>query len=246
MESTKIPGSCVVLYSGGMDSTVVLHHALEKYDTVLAISFDYGQRHRRELSVAREYIARLRSDKITHNEISLNSIGRALTSSCLTNTNMSVPKMKDVIGDPQTSTYVPNRNMMFLSIASSIAESSKADTVFYGAAKADDTSGYWDCTQEFRSLLNQLLCLNRRNTIQIEAPLIDKDKKQIIQYGLDLGVNFHLTHTCYQSFDTYEGEMACGDCPSCSARIAGWIQAGRIDPVPYQRKIDWQKYNCVA
>jgi 7-cyano-7-deazaguanine synthase len=237
--------SCVVLYSGGMDSTVVLHHALKKYDLIQAISFDYDQRHRRELSIARQYIHSLRSEKITHHEISLNSVGRALTTSCLTNTNISVPKMKDVIGDPQTSAYVPNRNMMFLSIAAAIAESSKADTVFYGAAKADNTSGYWDCTQEFRSLLNQLFNLNRRNLIQIEAPLIDKDKKQIIEYGLNLGVNFYNTHTCYQSFDTYEGEMACGECPSCSARIAGWIQAGRIDPVPYKRHIDWQKYNCV-
>jgi len=229
-----------------MDSTVVLHHALKNYDLIQAISFDYDQRHRRELTIAREYLISLKSNRITHQEISLNSIGRVLTSSCLTNKDILVPKMKDVIGDPQTSTYVPNRNMMFLSIAASIAESSKADTVFYGAAKADDTSGYWDCTQEFRSLLNQLLTLNRRNLIQIEAPLIDKDKKQIIEYGLELGVDFYNTHTCYQSFDTYEGEKACGECPSCSARIAGWIQAGRIDPVPYKRHIDWQKYNCVA
>ena len=246
MNVENSPKSCVVLYSGGMDSTVVLHHALKNYDLVQAISFDYDQRHRRELTIAREYLVSLKSNRITHQEISLNSIGRVLTSSCLTNKNILVPKMKDVIGDPQTSTYVPNRNMMFLSIAASIAESSKADTVFYGAAKADDTSGYWDCTQEFRSLLNQLLTLNRRNLIQIEAPLIDKDKKQIIEYGLELGVDFYNTHTCYQSFDTYEGEKACGECPSCSARIAGWIQAGRIDPVPYKRHIDWQKYNCVA
>ena len=251
MNVENSPKSCVVLYSGGMDSTVVLHHALKKYDQIHAISFDYEQRHRQELAVARNYLLKLKHKdrsnfNIEHYEINLSAIGRTLTSSSLTNRNLTVPKMKDVIGDPQTSTYVPNRNMMFLSIAASMAESLKADTVLYGAAKADDTSGYWDCTQEFRSLLNQLLSLNRRNLIQIETPLIEKDKKQIIEYGLELGVDFAETHTCYNSFDVYENEKACGECPSCSARIAGWIQAGRIDPVPYARDIDWQKYNCVA
>jgi 7-cyano-7-deazaguanine synthase len=242
--------SCVVLYSGGMDSTVVLHHALEKYDLVHAVSFDYDQRHRRELDVANDYVlySKIHSkpNKIRHHSISLCSVGRILTNSSLTNKDLLVPKMKDVIGDPQTSTYVPNRNMMFLSIAASMAEGLGCDTVFYGAAKADDTSGYWDCTQEFRSLLNQILSLNRRNLIQIEAPLIDKNKKQIIEYGLELGVDFSKTHTCYNSYDVYEDEKACGECPSCSARIAGWIQAGRIDPVPYEKYIDWQKYNCVV
>lgn len=250
MNVENSPKSCVVLYSGGMDSTVVLHHAIKNYDLIHAISFDYGQRHRRELYMVKEYLSNLKYrsklDNIIHQKICLTSIGRVLTNSSLTNKDLEVPKMKDVIGDPQTSTYVPNRNMMFLSIAASIAEGLNANTIFYGAAKADDTSGYWDCTQEFRGLLNQLLSLNRRNLIQIEAPLINMDKKEIINYGLELGVDFSHTHTCYQSFDDYEGEKACGECPSCSARIAGWIQAGRIDPVPYNRHIDWQKYNCIS
>jgi 7-cyano-7-deazaguanine synthase len=235
-----------------MDSTVVLHHALKNYDLVHALSFDYDQRHRRELNVADEYIlfqeikSRPQQFKIKHHKVNLSSVGGILKNSSLINRQLSVPKMKDVIGDPQTSTYVPNRNMMFLSIAASMAEGLGCNTVFYGAAKADDTSGYWDCTQEFRSLLNQLLSLNRRNLIQIEAPLIDKHKKEIIEYGFELGVDFSKTHTCYNSYDIYEDEKACGECPSCSARIAGWIQAGRIDPVPYQKYIDWQKYNCVV
>jgi 7-cyano-7-deazaguanine synthase len=245
MERSNTLDSCIVLFSGGMDSTVVLHHALKKYNLVHAISFDYNQRHKRELRLAQDYVLDFNtaadSIRIKHQNIDLTSIGSALTNCSLTNLDLSVPKMRDVIGDPQTSAYVPNRNMMFLSIAASLAESLKVNTVFYGAAKADDTSGYWDCTQVFRSLLNEILSLNRRNLIQIEAPLIDKDKRQIIEYGLELGVDFSKTHTCYNSYGT---ELACGECPSCSARIAGWIQAKRIDPIQYSRQIDWQKYNC--
>ncbi len=245
MNVENSPKSCLVLYSGGMDSTVVLHHALKKYELVQAISFDYNQRHGRELRLAQQYALNFNkqvgSERIKHTFIDLTSIGVTLVDSSLTNLDLNVPKMRDVIGDPQTSAYVPNRNMMFLSIAASLAESTKTDTIFYGAAKADDTSGYWDCTQEFRSLLNQILSLNRRNLIQIEAPLIDLDKKQIIEYGLELGVDFSKTHTCYNSYGT---DLACGECPSCSARIAGWIQAGKIDPIKYSREIDWQKYNC--
>ena len=236
---------CVVLFSGGMDSTVVLHHAAENFDTVHAISIDYNQRHRRELRLAQDYIHTFNKNKgsavITHKFIDLQHFGASLTTCALTNLDIDVPKMKDVIGDPQTVAYVPNRNMLFLSAAASVAEVLGATVIFYGAAKADDTSGYWDCTAEFRSLMNQILSLNRRNLIQIEAPLINMTKKEIIEYGVTLGVRFTDTHTCYNSYGT---EEACGECPACSARLAGWIQSGYIDPIKYSRTIDWQRYNC--
>lgn len=244
MDSTKTSNSCVVLYSGGMDSTVVLHHALKLYSKVIAISFNYNQRHQRELILAQDYILNLTKENkfnIFHQIIDFTQLGKQLGTSALTNLDIDVPQMKDVIGDPQTVAYVPNRNMMFLSIAASLAEANNSSVIFYGAAKADDTSGYWDCTQEFRTLMNTILSLNRRNLIQIEAPLINKDKSDIIKYGLDLGVDFSKTHTCYDSHNT---DLACGYCPSCSARLAGWVQAKKIDPINYSRVIDWQKYNC--
>jgi 7-cyano-7-deazaguanine synthase len=236
--------SCVVLFSGGMDSTVVLHHAIKNFKNINTISFDYGQRHRRELGLAQDYVYELNCKNTTetlifHTTLDVRFLGNLLSSSSITNLNIPVPKMKEVIGDPQTTAYVPNRNMMFLSIAASIAESRNASTILYGAAKADDTSGFWDCTQEFRTLINQILSLNRRNQIKIEAPLIDKSKKEIIEYGIDLEVNFSKTHTCYVG-----NSQACGECPSCAARIAGFIQAKKIDPVKYSREIDWKKYNC--
>jgi len=246
MDGLNNSKSCVVLYSGGMDSTVVLHHAALLYDKIYALSFNYNQRHERELACAKDYIfcynnfVAEKNNQIEHKIIDLSKFGQQLSSSALTNTKLEVPKMKDVIGDPQTLAYVPNRNMLFLSMAASLAESVEANTIFYGAAKADDTSGYWDCTQEFRTLMNQILSLNRRNLIQIEAPLIDKTKKEIIEYGLELNVSFNITHTCYNNTE----HIACGECPSCSARIAGWIQAGYKDPIIYNRDIPWEKYNC--
>lgn len=245
MEQAISPDPCVVLLSGGMDSVVVLHHAAKFHDKIIAISFNYNQRHLREINLAQDYVFNfnLKRNKpiIKHKIIDFKPLGEMLKTSALTNLDISVPDMKDVIGDPQTVTYVPNRNMMFLSVAASIAEANNSTKIYYGAAKADDTSGYWDCTQQFRTLMNSILSLNRRNLIQIEAPLIEMDKKQIIEYGLQMGVDFSNTHTCY---NVKENSLACGYCASCSARIAGWIQIGRIDPIKYARQINWEDYNC--
>lgn len=235
--------SCVVLYSGGMDSTVVLHHALKTHENVYTLAFNYGQRHVIELQKAEDYVltlnTKLETVRVKHITLDLRSIGGMLTTSALTNTSIDVPKMKDVIGDPQNLAYVPNRNMMFLSIAAAFAESKQASTIYYGAAQADDTSGFWDCCQPFRELINEIFSLNRRNLIQVEAPLIEMSKKDIIEYGKTLDIDFKKTHTCYQGTD-----ISCGTCPSCSARLAGWISSGYIDPLEYNRVIDWEKYNC--
>ena len=241
--------NCVVLYSGGMDSTVVLHHALNSFKKITALTFNYGQKHQIEIDTASQYIQELNNTNINHVIVNLKDIGTNLTTSALTNLNINVPNIKDVLGDPQTVTYVPNRNLMFLSIAAAFAESLKAEHIFYGAARADDTSGYWDCTNEFRNLINQILSLNRRNSIKVEAPLIDFDKKQIIELGIGYRIDFNLTHTCYNP-NTYSKfdfiPQACGICASCSARIAGFINAGYIDPIKYAREIPWQEYNCVS
>lgn len=242
MDASNSPKSCVVLFSGGMDSTVVLYHAIRNYDIITALLIDYGQRNATEIAVASNTIVSLldkeqKSIGFQKIEVPLKSIG---FKSALTQTDIAVPKMKEVIGDPQNDAYVPNRNMIFLSLAVGMAESCNTDTVLYGAAKADDTSGFWDCTLGFRNRLNTILSLNRRNQIKIEAPLIEKTKKEIIEYGVELGVDFTKTRTCYT-----EHLQACGECPSCSARLAGFVQAKLIDPINYSRKIDWSKYNCV-
>jgi 7-cyano-7-deazaguanine synthase len=235
--------ACVVLYSGGMDSTVVLHHALNVYDSVYALAIDYGQRNISELRGAEDYITDVilksnKSEKLKYSRLPL-PVKLLNFKSALTKDSIAVPKMKEVIGDPQNAAYVPNRNMIFLSLAVGMAESVGAKDVLYGAAKADNTSGFWDCTQDFRTYLNNILSLNRRNHITIKAPLIDKTKKDIIEYGIELGVDFTRTRTCYT-----EHESSCGECPSCSARLAGFIQAKKVDPLNYSRVIDWQKFGC--
>lgn len=234
--------NCIVLYSGGMDSTVVLHTALNQCTNVTALTFNYNQKHSIEINKASSYIENLENLNLKHIILNIQEIGSNLTSSALTNSSINVPNIKDVLGDPQTVTYVPNRNLMFLSIAAAFAESQNCSRVFYGAAEADNTSGYWDCTEEFLKILNSLLNLNRKNTIQIEAPLIHLNKSEIIENGIQLGVNFKETHTCY---NPDENNLSCGICASCSARIAGFINAGFIDPVKYSRKIPWSEYNCV-
>lgn len=245
MSSSNNPNSCVVLYSGGMDSTVVLHHALENYEQVYVLAFDYQQKNIKELGIAENYIfdhllQTKNREKIKYARMPL-PLHLLQFNSALIRKDIEIPKMKDVIGDPQNMAYVPNRNMIFLSLAIGMAESHNCKDVLYGAAKADDTSGFWDCTQDFRQHLNTILSFNRRNHITIKTPLIDKTKKEIIEYGIQLGVNFSKTRTCYT-----DKEEACGECPSCAARLAGFVQLKKIDPLKYSRVIDWNKHGCTV
>lgn len=227
----------VTIYSGGADSTVILHHCIKQYDKVYALTFDYNQRHKTEIIKATEYT---KSKNIIHKVIDLSFYGELASSSALTNASIDVPKMKDVIGDPQNAAYCPNRNMVMLSIAVAYAESISSNDVFYGAAAVDNLSGYFDCTEVFLDTLNSALALNRRNTIKIHAPLITMSKKEIIHYGIELGVDFGKTLTCYNGTD-----IACGECPSCSARIKGFLDSGYIDPLPYSRSINWRECKTI-
>lgn len=234
---------CVVIFSGGADSTVILHHAIKNFDEVYCLTYNYNQRHKLEIEKALNYTADLgvgEEQKVQqHTVVDISFYANLANASALTNPDIDVPKMKDVIGQAQTLAYVPNRNTVMLSIAAGYAESIGAESILYGAALADDTSGFWDCTKKYLELFNSVLALNRKNTIQVQAPLISMSKKEIIQYGIELGVNFAKTLTCYNG-----EEVACGICPACTARIKGFIDAGYIDPVPYAIEIDWQKYGC--
>jgi len=147
---------------------------------------------------------------------------------------MPVAKTKDILGDPQTVNYVPNRNMMMLSICTAYAESLGAEIVFHGSALVDSQAGYWDGSKEFINAINDVNALNRRDRVTIEAPLIYKSKKEIVELGVELGVDFTTTWTCYEG-----KEEACGECPACSSRIKGFLDAGYIDPVPYSIDIPW-------
>ena len=230
---------CVIPISGGLDSTIILHHAKKdlNFDEIYGVSFDYGQRHLRELKCAGYQCNEVGIDD--HKVLDISFVKDIATTSSLTNHDIDVAKTKDVLGDPQTVNYVPFRNMMMLSICCAYAESVGAGTVFHGAALVDSQAGYWDGSQEFLENLNNVVSLNRRDRISVEAPLIKLSKREIIELGINLRVDFANTHTCYSG-----NKIADASNPASSSRIKGFIEAGYIDPVKYKQKIPWKDYNC--
>ena len=239
---------CIVIFSGGLDSTVLLHYCMTKFDEVYCLTYNYNQRHKIEIEKALNYTQDIclgesnnpyRDRLKHHNVVNLSFFAQLANSSALTNPDIEVPKMKDVIGHPQNAAHVPNRNMTMLSIAAAYAESIEAKDVYYGAALIDDISGHWDGTKEFLNLLNTTLALNRKQAVRVSAPLMVRSKAEIIKWGLELGVDFSKTHTCYQG-----EEVACGTCPACASRIQGFLDAQLIDPVSYAKEIPWQTFNC--
>jgi 7-cyano-7-deazaguanine synthase len=224
----------VVPISGGLDSSVILSIACQQHDDVYAITYDYGQKHNKELLYAGSQIDQYRNIE-DHKIIDIKFFKDIAPTSSLTNNNIKVAHAKDVLGDAQTVNYVPFRNMMMLSIACSYAESVEAEIVYHGSALVDSQAGYWDGSIEFLEQINKLTALNRKNRIKIEAPLIQLSKKEIINIGLDNGVNFEDTWTCYEGKD-----KACGYCTACSSRIQGFLDNKLKDPIEYERTdIPW-------
>jgi 7-cyano-7-deazaguanine synthase len=229
---------CVIPISGGLDSTVILNHVHKNYDfdEIHALSFDYGQRHKKEINCAVDQVfGKVKSFKT----VKIDFISQLFSTSSITNPEIDVAETKDVLGDPQTVNYVPNRNTIFLSICTGYAESLGADTVFHGSALVDSEAGYWDGSKEFLTSINKHNSLNRRDKIKIEAPLIELSKKEIVKLGIDCGVDFTKTWTCYKGQD-----KACGTCPACSSRLQGFILNKKIDPLEYSINIDWNKFDC--
>jgi 7-cyano-7-deazaguanine synthase len=221
----------VIPVSGGIDSSVLLAYAKTKHTQVFPITFDYNQRHSKELMYAEMQTGD------SFNKISLPFLRQIANTSSLTNDSIDVAKTRDVLGDAQTVNYVPFRNQMLLSIACAYAEAVGADVVYHGAALIDSQAGYWDGSIEFLNSINNLIALNRKHKISIEAPLIDKTKAEIILMGKNLGVDFARTWTCYEGRN-----IACGHCTSCSSRIKGFLDAGIKDPLQYERNdIPWNE-----
>lgn len=227
--------SVVLSYSGGMDSTVLLYKAVKTFDTVHTVTFDYGQRHRKELDVVTRTLQKLKNKNVTNIVLDL-PFFKQFKGSSLLDTGIDVAKAKTAMGDPQTVNYVPFRNTIFLSILAGYAESVGADTLWYGAAQADSVAGFYDGSIEYLSQINNLTHLNRRNIIKVQAPLIELSKEAIITLGQNLGVNYEDTWTCYEGED-----VSCGECTACALRLKGFVDAGVIDPLPYKKDIPWNK-----
>jgi 7-cyano-7-deazaguanine synthase len=216
----------IVICSGGADSTVALHKVWSEADDLHVLAFNYGQRHVKELECVKEQCSTLALSEKLH-IVDLRSVIPG-QSTALVNGRIAVPHVQQVLGDPQPFTYVPNRNMIFLSVAAGWAEDLGFDTVAYGAQR-HDIYGYWDTTIMFVEAVQSVLELNRKNPIQLYAPLIGYSKTDVIREGLRLGIDFSLTWSCYNG-----QEEACGICPTCTERLNAFRELGRVDPIPYQ------------
>jgi 7-cyano-7-deazaguanine synthase len=219
----------VVLYSGGLDSTTCMAIAQADGFEVHAMSFAYGQRHSVELQKAREYAPKIGAASHQVVQIDLRQFGgSALTA------DLDVPK--DQVPDATIPiTYVPARNTIFLSFALGWAEVLGAFDLFIGV-NALDYSGYPDCRPEFISAFENMANLATRAGVEgdrpytIHSPLIQLSKAEIIRTGLDLGVDYGLTHSCY---DPTPSGLSCGHCDSCRLRLKGFREAGAEDPISY-------------
>jgi len=218
----------VVLLSGGMDSSTLLHYVIQRLNAseVYAISFIYGQKHQCELTAA-VWQAKAAGVK-AHDVVDMGFFG-ALTpgGSVLTDNGREVPRLADLAASELTQppTYVPNRNMMLLSVAAAYAEARGVQSLFYGA-QTQDRYGYWDCTPEFLEKMNAVLELNRRKPVMVAAPFVNMRKADEIRLGLSLGVDYAHTWTCYRG-EAYP----CGECPSCAERAAAFTEVGIPDPL---------------
>jgi 7-cyano-7-deazaguanine synthase len=238
----------VIIFSGGLDSTVLLYDVVSKLkegEILYCLNYFYGQKNAYECTAAQKIVDDLKNktnNKVINYNISLKHVFEYLSKSALLNGDYDIPKARDVLGDPQPLSYVPNRNMIMLSVATGLAESTESNEVFYGAQQADTLSGYWDASTEFLKSINVVLNLNRKNSIKIQAPLIDLNKEQIIKLGIRLNVPFKDTWTCY---DPQEGGVSCGECVACANRLQGFINAGIKDPMPYKININWNSFGII-
>lgn len=217
----------VCLLSGGLDSATVLAIALSKGFECHAISFSYGQRHERELLSSGKIAEHFGVDRVISN-MDLRHIAK----SALTGHGEIQKRERDEISQEIPNTYVPSRNIIFLSIAASYAESIGARHIFIGA-NAVDYSGYPDCRPSFYNAFERALNLGTKsgleNEFKIHVPLQFLKKSEIIKNGTKLSVPYELTTSCYEG-----GEEACGRCDSCILRLQGFMEAGLKDPVKYK------------
>ncbi|MBO94939.1 MAG: 7-cyano-7-deazaguanine synthase QueC [Opitutales bacterium] len=213
----------IIVYSGGMDSTVLLYQLVAAGDEVKALTIHYGQRHEKEINCARALAKGL---GVEHRVVDLSSLAELLGGSALTSLEVEVPE-GHYAEENMKATVVPNRNMILLAVAAGWAISSQFDRVGY-AAHAGDHAVYPDCRPEFADALDAAIQLADWREVRLDRPFLDLTKAEIVKLGVDLGVPFDRTWSCYQG-----GELHCGRCGTCVERREAFHLAGIPDPTPY-------------
>lgn len=218
-----MPQKVVVIYSGGMDSFTVLHNAIRAGHEVYALSFNYGQRHVKELVCAQAVCQEL---GIHHKIVDISAINQLIGGSSLTD-DIEVPE-GHYAADNMKSTVVPNRNMILLSLAVGYAVSLEAQAVYYGAHSGDHFI-YPDCRPEFVQKMNDVCQIANYEPVDIVSPYLQQTKIEILKDGLAMGLDYSKTWTCYNG-----REKACGKCGSCQERLEAFTLNNTTDPLPYE------------
>ncbi|MGP6220742.1 7-cyano-7-deazaguanine synthase QueC [Caldiplasma sukawensis] len=220
----------LIVFSGGLDSSTLLSYSIKRGDRVFLLSFNYGQRHRKEM-ISSETIAKFYGVKRDVFNIDLRKIGNSSLTS-----EIDVEEGKTERTEIP-NTYVPSRNIIFLAIASAYAELTGSNNIMIGVNSVD-FSGYPDCRPDFISAMENALRIGTRlgqnNKLTIEAPLQYLTKAKIIEMGVSLKTPYNLTWSCYNG-----GDKACGKCDSCLLRLKGFLEAGYDDPIEYEKYPDF-------
>lgn len=214
----------VVIFSGGMDSYTVLNHAKRQGLDVYALTFDYGQRHVKEIEYAKAACADL---GVHHKIVDISAINSIIAGSSLTS-DIDVPE-GHYEEDSMKSTVVPNRNMILLSLAIGYAVSLEAYKVYYGAHSGDHAI-YPDCRPEFVEKMTDVAAIANYEAVSIEVPYLHCDKNQILADGIKMGLDYGKTWTCYNG-----QELACGKCGACQERLEAFANNNQTDPLQYQQ-----------
>lgn len=229
-----MPRRAIILLSGGLDSTVAAALAKERYSEIHAISFDYGQRHARELRSATAVASALGLQSHTTFRLDIARLG----GSALTHPDLNVPKGRSMQAMTQgvPVTFVPGRNTIFLAHALAAAEVHEADAVVIGA-NAMDHAGYPDCRPDYLAAMETVMNLGSKrgregHRVQVFAPLVQLDKAGIVREGLRTKAPLHLTWSCYEG-----RELACGQCDACRLRLDAFRQAGVRDSITYAPEV---------
>ncbi|MGO2013105.1 MAG: 7-cyano-7-deazaguanine synthase QueC [Pseudoalteromonas sp.] len=213
----------VVIYSGGMDSFTVLNKALQQGCEVYALSFDYGQRHVKELKVAADVCKKL---GVAHKIVDISAINQLIGGSSLTD-DIDVPE-GHYEAENMKSTIVPNRNMILLSLAVGYAVSLKASKVYYGAHSGDHAI-YPDCRPEFVEKMDDVCRIANYDAVEIFSPYLNNSKIDILTDGIKMGLDYSQTWTCYNGRD-----KACGKCGACQERLEAFELNNTVDPLQYE------------